>query len=68
MPVTRTVSIREDQAKWLDDNDISISSLLQRAIDERMRIEDSPSSEAKTKADAALKYIQDQEAQAQKEE
>jgi hypothetical protein len=36
MAVTKSVSIREDQNAWLDRNSISLSDLVQKAIDERM--------------------------------
>ena len=34
--INKTISIREDQAKWLKDNYVSLSKLVQDRIDELM--------------------------------
>ena len=35
--VTKTVSIREDQDEWVEKNAVSLSKVLQDALDERMK-------------------------------
>jgi len=37
--VKKTISIREDQAKWLEEKCISLSKLVQRVLDDMMREE-----------------------------
>lgn len=37
--VKKTISIREDQAEWIEANTISLSRLVQKAIDKRMKTE-----------------------------
>lgn len=37
--VKKTISIREDQAKWLEEKCISLSKLVQRVLDDMMKEE-----------------------------
>lgn len=36
MAIKKTISIPEDQAEWVDDNDKSLSKITQRAIQDEM--------------------------------
>lgn len=39
MSIKKNITIREDQQKWIEENDISLSRLVRKAIDKRMKKE-----------------------------